>query len=445
MKKIAVFGCLLVIAGLAGCSSVESRFTAEELDLIRSGEDDVMRVLKSDVPEDLAVLRMTAKDVSDKMMESEDFELLCSRMLATVVAPENEGVGIAAPQVGISRKVVAVQRFDKPGEPFEIFVNPEIVRYGTETAPGGEGCLSVPTLRGTVERSQEIDLRYRTSKGTDTLETVSGFTAVIFQHEIDHLAGVLYSDRALSVGNEFLETRAVGNGARITWIQDNASPRMMPRGLFPDAGDDLMKSLGLEEGVPSSVSVFLLEKDGRRILFDGGNGGADARLPIAMNILGLDNEDIDYVYITHLHGDHVGGLLDGSAAVFPNAEIYVSEAEHSGWLNMDQDRNELQRRLFSAYDGRLNLFSAGDELPCGVESIAAYGHTPGHTVFRCGNFLIVGDILHGAALQLQNPEICAVFDMDKESAVESRRMILKYVSENNLIMCGMHFPAPAFI
>ncbi len=189
----------MALAIVCGCASVEDEFTSEEIRVITEEGGGVMRVMKSDVPEDAAVLRSVAKPLSDRMMRSDEYGLLCERMLETVKAPENDGVGIAAPQVGISRRLVAVQRFDKEGEPFEFYANPEIVRYGTETAPGGEGCLSVPDCRGIVERPQEIDVRYHTLNGKDTLETVSGFTAVIFQHEIDHLEGILYIDRATSV------------------------------------------------------------------------------------------------------------------------------------------------------------------------------------------------------------------------------------------------------
>ncbi len=214
--------CCAALVAAVGCAAVDG-FTEEERRLICGGDAgevaagcvegvvsgcgetsgegmvfgvEMMRVLQSDVEGDLAVLRMVAAEVSDEMMQTDEFELLCRRMLATVLDPENKGVGIAAPQVGISRRLVAVQRFDKEGEPFEFYANPEIVRYGEETAPGWEGCLSVPDKRGVVERSQEIELKHRTAGGADTLETVRGFTAVIFQHEIDHLDGLLYFDRA---------------------------------------------------------------------------------------------------------------------------------------------------------------------------------------------------------------------------------------------------------
>jgi peptide deformylase len=106
-------------------------------------------------------------------------------------------VGIAAPQVGILRRLVAVQRFDKEGEPFEFFVNPEIVEMGDEWAVGGEGCLSVPEISGSVERAQSLVLRYRDAEFVEHTEHIEGFTAVIFQHEIDHLNGTLFIDKML--------------------------------------------------------------------------------------------------------------------------------------------------------------------------------------------------------------------------------------------------------
>ena len=117
-------------------------------------------------------------------------------MVSTVTSPEQDGVGIAGPKVGVSRRVVAVQRFDKEGEPFEVYPNIRIVARRGEKVPGPEGCLSVPGKRGDVCRYRDIDIVYSLADGTarDTLETVKGFTAVIFQHECDHLDGVLYTD-----------------------------------------------------------------------------------------------------------------------------------------------------------------------------------------------------------------------------------------------------------
>ena len=119
-------------------------------------------------------------------------------LLATVTDPSQDGVGIAGPQVGILRRVVAVQRFDKDGEPFEVYPNIFVTATRGETAPGPEGCLSIPGWRGDVLRYRDIDIEYTSPKTLkDTTERVQGFSAVIFQHECDHLDGVLYIDKVV--------------------------------------------------------------------------------------------------------------------------------------------------------------------------------------------------------------------------------------------------------
>ena len=154
-----------------------------------------MRVTTIDNQADSTLLRRTSRPLRKKDVRSEEFTLLCKRMLATVQDPENPGVGIAAPQVGILRRLVAVQRFDKDGEPFEFYVNPQINEYGEPKEYGGEGCLSVPDQSGDVLRSQRITIKYRDENFCEQTEVIEGFTAVIFQHEIDHLDGILFIDR----------------------------------------------------------------------------------------------------------------------------------------------------------------------------------------------------------------------------------------------------------
>ncbi len=109
--------------------------------------------------------------------------------------PSNPGVGIAAPQVGINKRIIWVQRFDKKEKPFEVYFNIEITKYSVSKSDGWEGCLSVPDYRGIVRRSDTIEIKYDTFDSQNVTETVSDFTAVIFQHETDHLEGILYTDR----------------------------------------------------------------------------------------------------------------------------------------------------------------------------------------------------------------------------------------------------------
>jgi peptide deformylase len=119
---------------------------------------------------------------------------LIARMLKTV--GDEGGVGIAAPQVGVSRRVVLVKRLDRdPGKPMEAYLNPEIDEFSEDTVVDWEGCLSIPAGFGKVRRAESITVTYDTPGGERKTERVSGFTARIFQHEIDHLEGVLFIDR----------------------------------------------------------------------------------------------------------------------------------------------------------------------------------------------------------------------------------------------------------
>lgn len=191
-----------MMAALACGRSKTGGFSSGELELL-NGTDSIMRVLTIQDSIDLAVLRAVSCDFSAKELMSEQFTKLGRRMVATVTHPSQDGVGIAGPQVGLNRRIVAVQRFDKEGEPFEVYANVRIVWLSDSLACGPEGCLSVPDRRGNVLRSQQIVIEYADlaslSHSCDDIpmarDTVSGFTAVIFQHEIDHLEGVLYIDR----------------------------------------------------------------------------------------------------------------------------------------------------------------------------------------------------------------------------------------------------------
>ncbi len=149
-----------------------------------------MAVVKNNTKEGNLFLRLKAKDI---LVDSKITKHLIKRMRATL--KKEKGVGIAGPQVGISRKIIWVQRFDKEGKPFEVYLNAKIDKYSKETKIGWEGCLSIPAGFGKVRRSKEIKIEYEKPNGQHFQETVKGFTAVIFQHEIDHLNGVLFIDR----------------------------------------------------------------------------------------------------------------------------------------------------------------------------------------------------------------------------------------------------------
>ena len=218
MKNTAIIAALLTaVSCVSGYQPGD--FTLDEKTLIY-GADSIMRVLTIEDPADSAILRTPSTDLSLKSLQSEDYARLCSLMTATVTHPTQDGVGIAGPQVGLNRRVVAVQRFDKEpvmnaagrlDHPFEVYPNIRIVWASDSLAAGPEGCLSVPDRREDVMRSTEIVIEYADLRGCSescskrcrescretpmVRDTVGGFTAVIFQHEIDHLDGILYIDR----------------------------------------------------------------------------------------------------------------------------------------------------------------------------------------------------------------------------------------------------------
>ncbi|MCQ2150753.1 MAG: peptide deformylase [Bacteroidales bacterium] len=198
MSKVGILSAFLLLFAV-GCSKSAADWTEKEKALIHGG-NDVMRVLTIDNPEDTAVLRGSASWLSTDDILSKEYSRLAGKMISTVTSPEQDGVGIAGPQVGISRRIVAVQRVDKEGEPFEVYPNISIVGTRGDKVSGPEGCLSVPGKRGEVSRYRDIDIKYTSTESLrDTVEHIEGFTAVIFQHEIDHLVGIIYSDKADSV------------------------------------------------------------------------------------------------------------------------------------------------------------------------------------------------------------------------------------------------------
>ena len=231
-----------------------------------------------------------------------------------------------------------------------------------------------------------------------------------------------------------------GAEAELHVIFDNPAPRTMPLSLFGEVPAELVQELGIAEGVPSSVSAVLVEKGGQQWLFDAGNGNDDSRLLPKMEELGVAAQDIDAVFITHLHGDHIGGLVKDGKAVFAQTRLYVPAVELDAWMQMSGGAPQNVKEMVKAYGERLVKFAPGDALPGGVEAMAAYGHTPGHTVYRTDDKLIVGDIMHGVALQMGHPEYCARFDMDKEKAIASRKAIVELAKAKGWTMYGMHFP-----
>ena len=194
------YSLFVLLWALVSCSNIgQDNLSKAELKLINS-QGQVMRVLTVDNPEDSIFLRKKSIDFTDRDLASPTFIILAGKMVSTVTDPSQDGVGIAGPQVGLARRIIAVQRLDREGEPFEVYPNVRIEALSGDIVSGREGCLSVPGKRGSVPRYSTVVVSYKDPMTLNTvLDTVEGFTAVIFQHEIDHLEGILYTDRADSL------------------------------------------------------------------------------------------------------------------------------------------------------------------------------------------------------------------------------------------------------
>ncbi len=206
-----------------------------------------------------------------------------------------------------------------------------------------------------------------------------------------------------------------------------------------DADKEKIDAMVPDGKVPTSMNCFLVKTKEGYIMFDAGlpasKGGKVLERLAAIKV---SVEDIKAVYVTHSHFDHIGGLLDSSGqAVFPNAKLYFPVDE---LIFMNNTMNDVSQQLLSAYGNRLISFEWGEILPDNVLPIAAKGHTPGHTVYFLGNLLFVGDLMHGASIQLLDPSINANYDADRIEAVATRKSILSYAATNSLTVLGAHIP-----
>lgn len=210
----------------------------------------------------------------------------------------------------------------------------------------------------------------------------------------------------------------------------------MPASLFPDVDKKTLNEYIPTGEAESAINGFLIQKNGKYILFDAGlgldKGGA---LLDKLVMLNIPAEEISAVCITHCHGDHIGGMLTNGEASFPNAEVYCADKELKSFQN-----DKTTQDMLKVYGDRVHRFTTGDTLLGYIVTIDAPGHTPGHTLFKIDNLLIIGDLLHAAALQIPHPEYCARYDMDKKKAVATRQQMYQYIKDQKLVVAGMHLP-----
>ena len=210
--------CLLLVAGFLFWGNSRP-WTAWERTVIEKS-DSVMYMCV--MPEDSVFLRTPSADLGPRELRSRELKTLLDKMLRTLTDPSQDGVGISAPQLGIDRRVILVMRYDKPGKPIEPYLNIRVDSLLGTPVPGPEGCLSLPPYRGIVRRAPRVQISYLRPDGTPVTEQVEGYSAVIFQHECDHLDGILYTDRAdtVFVNESWAAERASFDYSRPGWWRE---------------------------------------------------------------------------------------------------------------------------------------------------------------------------------------------------------------------------------
>jgi len=241
----------------------------------------------------------------------------------------------------------------------------------------------------------------------------------------------------------------------VTIIQD--MPGAMAIDLFSGPASAQEREKHFTDGkAEAGFNVFLLRAGGKNVLFDTGFGtirDTPGRLWDALAGFGIGLDAVDLVVLTHMHGDHIGGLIKDKARAFPKAKILVAKPELDFWLaQAEKDAKNanagLAKIIAGAYGNDVQFFAYGEAVLPGVTALNAVGHTPGHTVFQLEaggkSLLIIGDLIHAAALQFALPDECARFDMNIPLAVADRKRFLELAAEKNLPVAGMHLPFPGW-
>ncbi|SER96084.1 MBL fold metallo-hydrolase [Rhizobium sp. NFR03] len=208
----------------------------------------------------------------------------------------------------------------------------------------------------------------------------------------------------------------------------------------------------------NGFSPVVVDTGSEVVLFDTGNGEAGRAAGTGMLLEGLraagyPPESFTLVVLTHMHGDHINGLMEGGKPAFPNARYVMGETELAFWKDparvgspAEGGHKAVLKNVVPLVE-KATLIGDAADVASGISAIAAFGHSPGHMVFRVSSqgkdLMLTADTANHYVLSLQQPDWQVRFDMDKEKAAASRRKVFDMVASERLPFIGYHMPFPA--
>ncbi|AHK47347.1 metallo-beta-lactamase family protein (plasmid) [Ensifer adhaerens OV14] len=229
----------------------------------------------------------------------------------------------------------------------------------------------------------------------------------------------------------------------------------------PDEADALLAESNLSVPVQGSINAFLVNTGSKLILIDSGAGAlygaCCGQLLNNLRSSGYTPEQVDEIYITHLHADHVGGIAPGGKIAFQNAIVRASQADADYWLDEGNARaaRPLLTSMFNAdraaltpyiEAGRFKPFVYGDALSPGIVPIPTAGHTPGHTSYQVESdgqrLLVWGDVVHVFQVQFPDPAVTVAYDSDARGAFAERMAIFSDAAQKGYLIGAAHISFP---
>ena len=285
-------------------------------------------------------------------------------------------------------------------------------------------------------------------------------------------AGAAWAQTAPSLGTPAIPNpgfrRMKMGDVEIIALLDGISRRPLGEEFVSNAPLAEVRALLAAQNLPTDFidvpyTPFLVVAGGRRILMDTGladwGGPSAGQLVGNLRAAGFAPTDIDTVLISHHHGDHINGLRNRAGEfVFSKAKVMVPAGEHAFWMDDRRAAAATDARMKGLFDGArrtfasmpagmLSTFEPGADILPGIRSIAAYGHTPGMVMFEVTSagqtFTYVADLTNVPALFARNPDWAVAFDMDPETARQTRRAAFAKLVASNSLVGGFHFPFPA--